>query len=231
VGRQVLDHADICDARRERALPSGGDLEHLAEFARFESAPGLLERRVVTLDVTDRTDEPGCFEGVGELRRAGGIGRQRLLDQRVDAGRRQRQGELCVERRGRRDDAVVQTEGDDVVDACVDRRRARDAVGIACGVYDGDEFGSLAAYVWSFEPDVSSRPKVVDRATLMTLSTSPESVAMSKDLRKRGWAFVGPTTLYAMMQSNGIVNDHLAGCQVRAEVERERAARQQGQNR
>jgi len=91
-----------------------------------------------------------------------------------------------------------------------------------------DEFGSLAAYVWSFEPDVSSRPKVVDRATLMTLSTSPESVAMSKDLRKRGWAFVGPTTLYAMMQSNGIVNDHLAGCQVRAEVERERAARQRG---
>ena len=62
----------------------------------------------------------------------------------------------------------------------------------------------------------------------MTLSTSPESVAMSKDLRKRGWAFVGPTTLYAMMQSNGIVNDHLAVCQVRAEVERERAARQRG---
>ena len=87
------------------------------------------------------------------------------------------------------------------------------------------EFGSLATYVWSFEPDVSSRPKVVDRATLMALGTSPESVAMSKDLRKRGWAFVGPTTLYAMMQSNGIVNDHLEGCQVRAEVERERAAR------
>jgi len=87
-----------------------------------------------------------------------------------------------------------------------------------------DEFGSLAAYVWSYEPDVSSRPKVMDRATLLTLVTSPESVAMSRDLRNRGWAFVGPTTLYAMMQSNGIVNDHLAGCQVRREVERERAA-------
>jgi DNA-3-methyladenine glycosylase I len=85
------------------------------------------------------------------------------------------------------------------------------------------EFGSLSAHLWSFEPDVSSRPPVMDRATLMTLSTSPESVAMSKDLRRRGWAFVGPTTLYAMMQSNGIVNDHLAGCHVRAEVESERA--------
>jgi DNA-3-methyladenine glycosylase I len=88
-----------------------------------------------------------------------------------------------------------------------------------------DEFGSLAAYVWSFEPDARSRPKLVDRAALMALATSPESVAMSKDLRKRGWAFVGPTTLYAMMQSNGIVNDHLAGCFARPEVERERAAK------
>ena len=87
-----------------------------------------------------------------------------------------------------------------------------------------DQVGSLAAHLWSFEPDLSSRPKVMDRATLMTLATSPESVAMSKDLRLRGWAFVGPTTLYAMMQSNGIVNDHLSGCRVGAEVERERAA-------
>jgi len=87
-----------------------------------------------------------------------------------------------------------------------------------------DEFGSLAAYVWSFEPGTGSRPKIIDRATLLTLGSSPESAAMSKDLRKRGWAFVGPTTLYAMMQSNGIVNDHLVGCQVRADVERERAA-------
>jgi DNA-3-methyladenine glycosylase I len=86
-----------------------------------------------------------------------------------------------------------------------------------------DEFGSLAAYVWSFEPDAGSRPKVMDRATLKTLATSPESAAMSKDLRKRGWAFVGPTTLYAMMQSNGIVNDHLAGCAAGVEVERERS--------
>jgi DNA-3-methyladenine glycosylase I len=87
-----------------------------------------------------------------------------------------------------------------------------------------DEFGSLAAHLWSFEPDPESRPKVMDRATLLTLGTSPESRAMSKDLRRRGWAFVGPTTLYAMMQSNGIVNDHLAGCAAQAEVERERAA-------
>ncbi len=58
----------------------------------------------------------------------------------------------------------------------------------------------------------------------MALSTSPESVAMSKDLRRRGWSFVGPTTLYAAMQAMGLVNDHVKGCFARPEVERERAA-------
>jgi DNA-3-methyladenine glycosylase I len=85
-----------------------------------------------------------------------------------------------------------------------------------------DEFGGFAAYVWRFEPDVRSRPHVVDHATLMQLSQSPESKAMSKDLRRRGWSFVGPTTAYAFMEAMGLVNDHLHQCDVQADVEHER---------
>ena len=82
-----------------------------------------------------------------------------------------------------------------------------------------DEFGSLAAYAWGFEPDPASRPDVLDRAALLELATSPESTAMSKDLRRRGWSFVGPTTLYAFMQAMGLVNDHLVGCALREPIE------------
>jgi DNA-3-methyladenine glycosylase I len=81
------------------------------------------------------------------------------------------------------------------------------------------EKGSLAAYFWSWEPDRSERPKQLTRATLMKMATTPTSVAMSKDLKKRGWSFVGPTTSYAFMQAMGLVNDHIDGCQVRAEIE------------
>ena len=87
-----------------------------------------------------------------------------------------------------------------------------------------DEFGSLAAFCWRYEPDPGARPKLLDHATLMTLSTSPESKALSTALRKRGWAFVGPTTAYAAMQAMGIVNDHLDGCDVRTAVEADRAS-------
>jgi DNA-3-methyladenine glycosylase I len=86
------------------------------------------------------------------------------------------------------------------------------------------EFGSLAAYVWRCEPAPSARPPVLDHPTLLQLGRTPESVALSKDLRRRGWSFVGPTTVYAFMEAMGLVNDHLEGCDVRAEVERERRA-------
>jgi DNA-3-methyladenine glycosylase I len=86
-----------------------------------------------------------------------------------------------------------------------------------------EETGSLAAYLWSFEPEPASRPARVDREALMTLDTTPESTALSKDLRRRGWAFVGPTTVYAAMQAMGIVDDHLEGCFARPIVEAERA--------
>jgi DNA-3-methyladenine glycosylase I len=87
-----------------------------------------------------------------------------------------------------------------------------------------DEFGSLAAYVWGFEPNPSTRPAVLDQATLYGLAKTAESTAMSKDLRRRGWSFVGPTTVYAFMQAMGLVNDHLVGCALREPIELERAS-------
>ena len=74
------------------------------------------------------------------------------------------------------------------------------------------DVGSLAAYVWRFEPDPASL------AAPQTASTSAVSVALSKDLKRRGWRFVGPTTVYAFMQAMGLINDHAEGCAVRAEA-------------
>jgi len=86
-----------------------------------------------------------------------------------------------------------------------------------------DEKGSLAAYFWSWEPAAAERPRTVTRETLKTMTTSAQSIAMSRDLKKRGWSFVGPTTSYAFMQAMGLVNDHLHDCGVRADVEKARA--------
>jgi len=92
----------------------------------------------------------------------------------------------------------------------------------ACELVEAE--GSLAAYVWRFEPPPEARPPRLDRAALLRMPTTPESKALSKDLKKRDWSFVGPTTVYAFMQATGLVNDHLEGCFCRAEVEAERAA-------
>ena len=83
-----------------------------------------------------------------------------------------------------------------------------------------DEVGSLAAYAWSFEPDVPHGPKALADIP----ATTAESVAMSKDLKKRGWKFVGPTTVYAFMQAMGLVDDHVLGCHARAACEAARDA-------
>ena len=72
-----------------------------------------------------------------------------------------------------------------------------------------DEFGSLAAFFWQFEP--KTPPRGLPAIT-------PESTALSKELKARGWRFVGPTTMYALMQAMGLVNDHLPGCAVRSRV-------------
>jgi DNA-3-methyladenine glycosylase I len=76
--------------------------------------------------------------------------------------------------------------------------------------------GSLAAFIWRYEPDEKQLAKP------QTASTSEESIALSKDLKKRGWKFVGPTTVYAFMQAMGLINDHVEGCVIRTKVERAR---------
>ena len=87
-----------------------------------------------------------------------------------------------------------------------------------CAVRLQTEQGSLAAYFWQYEVAPATA------AHLQTVSVSPESVALSKDLKKRGWKFLGPTTVYAFMQAMGLVNDHQEGCRVREEVETARRA-------
>lgn len=76
--------------------------------------------------------------------------------------------------------------------------------------------GSLAAFIWRYEPDLERLAKP------QTASTSAESIALSKDLKKQGWKFVGPTTVYAFMQAMGLIDDHVEDCVIRAEVERAR---------
>ena len=83
-----------------------------------------------------------------------------------------------------------------------------------------DDAGSLSAYFWRWQPDPSSRPRRITRDVLMTMATTPESTALSKDLRQRGWTFVGPTTIYAFMQAVGLVNDHVETCDFRTRARR-----------
>jgi len=79
-----------------------------------------------------------------------------------------------------------------------------------------EEHGSLARYLWEFEPPASERPRRLTWAALRKMSSTPTSTALAKDLRRRGWTFVGPTTVYAFMQAMGLVNDHVEGCAIRA---------------
>jgi DNA-3-methyladenine glycosylase I len=86
------------------------------------------------------------------------------------------------------------------------------------------EFGSLAAYFWRYEPEAAKRPRRLTREALAAMPTAPEAIALSKDLKRRGWTFVGPTTVYAFMQAMGLVNDHVEGCCVRDAAQAARAA-------
>jgi DNA-3-methyladenine glycosylase I len=83
-----------------------------------------------------------------------------------------------------------------------------------------EEHGSLAAFFWRFRPEAHEAP----RSRAGFVAASPESAALTKELKRRGFRFVGPTTVYALMQATGIVNDHVDGCAVFAEVEREQQA-------
>ena len=84
------------------------------------------------------------------------------------------------------------------------------------------EAGSLAAFIWRFEPVPESRP--INFTMQDIQPKTAESVALSRELRKRGWSFVGPTTVHAFMQAMGLLNDHIEGCDIRNAVEKDRAA-------
>ena len=111
-----------------------------------------------------------------------------------------------------------------LTDAGIVRHRGKIASAVnnalrAIEVIEG--FGSLAAYIWGWEPTAAAAPPTGKEALP---SSTPESTALAKDLKRRGWSFVGPTTVYAFMQSMGLVNDHVEGCFAHAECESERAA-------
>ncbi len=112
-----------------------------------------------------------------------------------------------------RDEGIVRHRGK-IESTINNARRALDLI---------EECGSLAAFFWRYEPPPSSRPARMTLAALRRLTESQHSRALGKDLRSRGWTFVGATTLYAFMQAVGLVNDHLEGCAIRAPVEALRA--------
>jgi DNA-3-methyladenine glycosylase I len=106
-----------------------------------------------------------------------------------------------------RDPGIVRHRGK--IEATIENaRRARDLV---------EEAGSLAAFVWRFEPSPAARPTGVTWAAVRRMATTPASIALSKELKQRGWRFVGPTTVQAFMQAMGLVNDHIEGCAIREE--------------
>ena len=93
-----------------------------------------------------------------------------------------------------------------------------------CACALADDTGSLAGWLWQHEPPAAERPAAVDLDYWNQNTTSAASVALSRALKKRGWTFVGPTTMYAFMQAVGMVNDHMSGCVCRPAIEAARAA-------
>lgn len=105
-----------------------------------------------------------------------------------------------------KDEGIVRHRGK--IEAVINNaKRARELI---------EKEGSLAAFFWRYEPDTKKLAKP------QTVSTSAESIVLSKDLKKMGWKYVGPTTAYAFMQAMGLVNDHAADCVIRSEVARAR---------
>jgi DNA-3-methyladenine glycosylase I len=103
-----------------------------------------------------------------------------------------------------------------IVSAINNAQRASDLI-------DSQGLGALARVVWAHEPTLSARPKKITPHVASMLTQTDESLALSKALKKLGFSFVGPTTMYAFMQSMGLVNDHLEGCAQRDQVDAARA--------
>lgn len=149
-----------------------------------------------------------CLEGFQS-----GLSWSTILNKRVDFRRAFADFEI---------DRVARFDASDVErllgDASIVRHRGKieSAIGNARrAIAIRDEFGSLAAFVWRFEPDPAGRPAAPTPDDVSSFVTSPESTALSRDLKRRGWSFVGPTTMYAFMQSMGLVNDHHCRCATR----------------
>jgi DNA-3-methyladenine glycosylase I len=116
-----------------------------------------------------------------------------------------------------------------VLDAGIIRHRGKIVSAInnaqqVCDLIDNQGAGALARMVWAHEPVAKTRPKNITPAVASTLTQTDASLALSKALKKLKFSFVGPTTMYAFMQSMGVVNDHLDGCAHRAQVDAARAA-------
>ena len=116
-----------------------------------------------------------------------------------------------------------------VLDAGIIRHRGKIVSAInnaqkVCDLIDKQGSGALAKLVWSFEPAAQDRPKKLSSEVLMTMGQSAQSMLLSKTLKKQGFSFVGPTTMYAFMQSMGVVNDHMEGCSQRPVIEAARTA-------
>ena len=115
-----------------------------------------------------------------------------------------------------------------VLDAGIIRHRGKIVSAInnaqrVCDLMDSHGPGALAKLVWSHEPAANARPRKITPEAAATLAQTEESQALSKALKKLGFSFVGPTTMYAFMQSMGVVNDHLHGCHAQKQVEAARA--------
>lgn len=100
------------------------------------------------------------------------------------------------------------------------RRKILSAINNAqCALALQNETGSIAGFFWQFEPSTKDRPAHVTRGWLKDNPHTAESTALSHALKQRGWSFVGPTNMYALMQALGIVNDHVCDCPCRQSVE------------
>jgi DNA-3-methyladenine glycosylase I len=115
-----------------------------------------------------------------------------------------------------------------VLDAGIIRHRGKIVSAInnaqrVCELIDQQSPGALAKMVWAHEPAAKARPARITPEVASTLGQTAESLALSKALKKLGFSFVGPTTMYALMQSMGVVNDHLEGCHARLLVDKARA--------
>ncbi|UIJ71280.1 DNA-3-methyladenine glycosylase I [Aurantimonas sp. HBX-1] len=128
-------------------------------------------------------------------------------------------------------DRVAAMDEDDVERIVLDARIIRHRGKIASTINNArrtlairETHGSLGAFLWAHEPPASERPAAVDWEWLRANPVTPAATRLSKALKQAGFTFVGPTTVYAFMQSMGFVNDHVEGCCVRAECEAERKA-------